>query len=1232
MDYLKEDISFKEKFNPKESKHILSALLIFFIALAIPVTVLITINNRDLRSKAAENKQAEKVLEDHQIPALLATEQLNAAGRGLKTDIKRKDKVIEGITPLLEKRKADLEYLFEKDPQSAPAVLLDNDALSALGTLKNKKIEEKVTLTGTYNFSHHHEGSDFKKSTFQPQIIVGTDTIDLYSNGKLPYVKPGEKISITGYQLDKKLFIKAQTSDEVVQIKTVAADKVLGLATGPLTTAIIVANFADSTQSIDMNGMKAVFEASSGYNVVNYFKEASYGKLDLVPSYFGPYKLSSNTSDCVTGAGINELMNLANPDINYTQFRRVIYVFNCSYGGTAGGAEHDVVNTLDGPAYNFNSILIGFPADNYNLYSPYPYTHELAHELGNSHGAFWDCPPAAKGFAPPTRFYDDYTCRSGEYGDYWDVLGNKMVHLNPYHKNNPGFFDAGKLVNVTSSGTYTLAPYETGGTGILALNIPRPGSNTSFTVEYRQLIGFDQRLYNPASCPVCNIANGASIRLAGYGDWGGGGGSDTNVIDSTPGSIKVLGLWHDEDSNDGAWLPGQTFTDPETGIAIGILSVDSSGLKVQVSVPSQTCTHNPGTYTIANPNQSGQPGQTVNYSINFKNNDSAGCNPDKFRVFPESTWLSRGAPVSVRFYQFKASPDVFTLAPGESKNITLSITIPTNATASIYPYQASGMYIVSNALGGSSVTVGNFSLQVTSSAADTVPPTAPTNITAVAGAKTVDLAWTGATDNVGVVGYQIILNGSLIWWLDSPNFHFATSPNSTHTFTIQAYDAQGNLSPVATKVVTTPSQTDTQPPTAPEVISATATDHSVTLNWGISTDDKKVVGYYIQGGGKDAYVPPTTHSVNIDYLNTNSKYLFRIYAYDADGNYSDSFKYTSWYRVNTANEGQIAPDAPFTFYSPSGTKNGINLSWSAVPNVANYKIYRFGDYLTTVTGTSYTDPDLGSGYSIVAVDNNGNESPPLPKYALTWSVYLTAVVGGGSTGYVWNSLYGGASSTDTIAPTITSSGLSNNQTVSGQINVDTTASDDGSVKVILLYVDGESYAYTPINPTSPYRFTWDTTKTFNGKHWIYTMAFDEGGNYRSSEIITVNVDNPENNIPSPTPTLTPTPTPTVTPTLSPSPSSTPGDNQQPTIAITNPLDGALVVKNTAITITANATDNVGVTKVDFAVGNTKCSDTIAPYTCKWKTGGKPGASYVITARAYDAAGNNTLTTITVKSK
>lgn len=94
------------------------------------------------------------------------------------------------------------------------------------------------------------------------------------------------------------------------------------------------------------------------------------------------------------------------------------------------------------------------------------------------------------------------------------------------------------------------------------------------------------------------------------------------------------------------------------------------------------------------------------------------------------------------------------------------------------------------------------------------------------------------------------------------------------------------------------------------------------------------------------------------------------------------------------------------------------------------------------------------------------------------------------------------------------------------------------------------------------------------------------------------------------------------------------DATPPTTSITSPANGAAVPRNTTITITASASDDTGVTKVEFYVnGSLKCTDTSAAYTCAWKVPRPKDRTYQLQAKAYDAAGNvGTSTIVTVNSR
>jgi subtilisin family serine protease len=91
------------------------------------------------------------------------------------------------------------------------------------------------------------------------------------------------------------------------------------------------------------------------------------------------------------------------------------------------------------------------------------------------------------------------------------------------------------------------------------------------------------------------------------------------------------------------------------------------------------------------------------------------------------------------------------------------------------------------------------------------------------------------------------------------------------------------------------------------------------------------------------------------------------------------------------------------------------------------------------------------------------------------------------------------------------------------------------------------------------------------------------------------------------------------------------DTQNPSASITSPTGGNVTG---VVPVDVKATDNVGVARVElYARGSRVASDGVAPYRFSWDTSRLTKGSAKLEARAYDAAGNNTLSapvTVTVK--
>ena len=176
---------------------------------------------------------------------------------------------------------------------------------------------------------------------------------------------------------------------------------------------------------------------------------------------------------------------------------------------------------------------------------------------------------------------------------------------------------------------------------------------------------------------------------------------------------------------------------------------------------------------------------------------------------------------------------------------------------------------------------------------------------------------------------------------------------------------------------------------------------------------------------------------------------------------------------------------------------------------------------------------------------------------------------------------------DTESPACSITSPANGATVNGNVTISASASDNVGVTKVLFFADGQSLGE---DSSAPYEFQWDTAAVSNGQHKLLTKAYDAAGNIGTSSEITVNVDNQTK------------------------------DTEAPACSITSPANGATVNGN--VTISASASDNVGVTKVlFFADGQSLGEDSSAPYEFQWDTAAVSNGQHKLLTKAYDAAGN-----------
>ena len=104
---------------------------------------------------------------------------------------------------------------------------------------------------------------------------------------------------------------------------------------------------------------------------------------------------------------------------------------------------------------------------------------------------------------------------------------------------------------------------------------------------------------------------------------------------------------------------------------------------------------------------------------------------------------------------------------------------------------------------------------------------------------------------------------------------------------------------------------------------------------------------------------------------------------------------------------------------------------------------------------------------------------------------------------------------DAVAPTVSVSSPSAGVTVFGTSTLGASASDNVGVAGVQFLVDGQ-----PVGgqlTSAPYTFAWDTTTVADGSHTVQAVAVDAAGNTRTSDSVTVSVVNaPSVSVTSPT--------------------------------------------------------------------------------------------------------------------
>lgn len=383
---------------------------------------------------------------------------------------------------------------------------------------------------------------------------------------------------------------------------------------------------------------------------------------------------------------------------------------------------------------------------------------------------------------------------------------------------------------------------------------------------------------------------------------------------------------------------------------------------------------------------------------------------------------------------------------------------------------------------------------------DSDPPSVPANVVAQPiSSSAILLTWDASTDGgTGVAGYQIMRDGVQVSTTTAATFtDTGLAVNSTHAYTLTAFDLAGNISAPSAQVIATTLPPDTTPPSVPtgfQTSNVNAT--TLTLSWTPSTDDVGVVGYQVFRNGLQIGTT-TAATYNDSGLVASTTYAYAATAFDAAGNFS---ALSQPFNATTAS----VPAAPPQYIQGtqnevrSGTTNAVSFGSAlhAGNTVVVYLLWSNSGSATVTDsqGNTYTSAGPAVPWGSNSLNSQIFYARSAAGGADTVTAHFQTAIGSFGIAYIHE--YSGISSVSPVRGTVAASGIS---TTLNSGNLSTPIAND------LLFVGAGSDAgiagagpgYTLRNGSygnltedqvASTTGTYGATATHNGNQWVMQLV------------------------------------------------------------------------------------------------------------------------------------------------
>lgn len=292
-----------------------------------------------------------------------------------------------------------------------------------------------------------------------------------------------------------------------------------------------------------------------------------------------------------------------------------------------------------------------------------------------------------------------------------------------------------------------------------------------------------------------------------------------------------------------------------------------------------------------------------------------------------------------------------TLLTGTPNDGSQAVTIPNVSTSSGRIMVKGSNHIFFD------VNNANITVNAGSGTPDTVAPTAPTLAASGTTSTTTNLSWSGATDNVGVTGYDVYQGASLIGSTASTTYTVTgLTPATTYSFSVKAKDAAGNAS-VSSNTVNVTTLSGGTVTYCSSSASNTADERIGNVKFGtINNTSTGTAGYENFTSVSTNVTRGSAYTISITPVWTSTKYseAYAVYIdYNGDGDFTDSGE-LAWTKSGSTTSpvsGSITIPATATVGS---TRMRVMMKYSSIPT-SSCEAYTYGqveDYTLNIVSSA----------------------------------------------------------------------------------------------------------------------------------------------------------------------------------------------------------------------------------------------------------------------------------------